>query len=172
MRYRKRLAGLQTVCTCGKPYSNYHSQICKVGGFIHMRHDSVKRLFASEAKKCFRDVELEPNLQPLSGEVLNYKSANVKPDARSDVRVRGFWTNQQIRFSTQGYKSLHRKTHSVDLSKNPTLWGGRSIFFFPHPKTYFFRQKKCVYVTQNVCMSHIATYTHATPSVPLQNVQP
>ena len=98
MRYRKRISGLPSVCACGHTYSLDHSQICKLGGFIHMRHDNVKRLFAYQAKQCFRDVELEPALQPLSGETFEYKTANTKPEARSDIRVRSFWTNMQNAF--------------------------------------------------------------------------
>ena len=68
------------------------------GGFIHMRHDREARLFAYEAKKVFKDVELEPQLQPLNGEQFRYKSANISPGARSDVRIRGFWRRQRNAF--------------------------------------------------------------------------
>jgi len=70
MRYRKSISDLPSVCSCGSPYYLHHSQICKTGGFIHMRHDEVSRLFASEAKKVFRDVEVEPPLQVLNGEIM------------------------------------------------------------------------------------------------------
>ena len=56
-----------------------------------MRHDEPKEIFASFAKQVFRDVEVEPDLEPLTGEEMKYKSANVQDDARSDVRIRGFW---------------------------------------------------------------------------------
>ena len=98
MRYRKRIPNLPSICSCGSPYSLDHSQICKLSGFIHMRHDNVSRLFAFQAKKSFRDVEVEPHLQPLSGEKMRYNSANIKSEARSDVRIRGFWTRQQNAF--------------------------------------------------------------------------
>lgn len=55
-----------------------------------MRHYNVKKFFAYQAKQCFWDVELEITLQPLSVEVFDYKTDNVKPDARSDIRVRSF----------------------------------------------------------------------------------
>jgi hypothetical protein len=90
MRYLFPLTKLPDHCVCQKPYSLDHSQICKVGGFIHWRHDSVAKLFAGMCKEVHRDVELEPMLAPLSGEVLSYKSANADDSARSDVRVRGF----------------------------------------------------------------------------------
>ena len=34
-------------------------------------------------------------LQPLDDEKMAYKSANIKPDARSDVRIRRFWTKRE-----------------------------------------------------------------------------
>jgi len=98
MRYRKRILGLPTWCSCHTKYSLDHSQICKLGGFIHMRHNSETNLFARLAKQAFNDVEVEPPLLALSGEKLKLKSANTQPDARSDVRVRGFWTRQQNAF--------------------------------------------------------------------------
>ena len=40
----------------------------------------------------FRDVEVEPYLQPIDGEVMKLKSANLEVNARSDVRCRDYWT--------------------------------------------------------------------------------
>ena len=51
-------------------------------------------MFAKWCREAgFRDVELEPPLEPLLGEDrgFKYKSAKVEVEARSDVRVRGFW---------------------------------------------------------------------------------
>ena len=63
-----------------------------------MRHDDESRLFAYDARKVFDVVEVEPRLQPIEGEKFKYKSANKKHDARSDVRVRGFWSRQRNTF--------------------------------------------------------------------------
>ena len=98
MRYRMRLEGLPAECACGKAYSLDHSQICSKGGFIHMRHDQPKKLFAAFASEVFADVEVEPPLVRVDGEVMRHKSANVQRDARSDVRVRGFWRDQRNAF--------------------------------------------------------------------------
>jgi len=38
-------------------------------------------------------VEIEPQLQPLDGEVFDYKSANKDDEARSDIKCCGFWSN-------------------------------------------------------------------------------
>jgi hypothetical protein len=98
MRYKFHIPDLPVECACGKPYSLDHSQTCPKGGFIALRHDEPKNLFGRLASRVFRDVEIEPNLDPLSGEELKYKSANRQPDARSDVRVRGFWGNRKDAF--------------------------------------------------------------------------
>jgi len=98
MRYKLHIPDLPVECACGEPYSLDHSQTCRMGGFIALRHDEPKNLFGRLASRVFRDVEIEPNLDPLSGEELDYKSANRRPDARSDVRVRGFWGNRQDAF--------------------------------------------------------------------------
>ena len=37
------------------------------------------------------DVQIEPHLQPLTGEILHYKSAVHADDARVDIRAAGFW---------------------------------------------------------------------------------
>ena len=62
-----------------------------------MRHDGPKNIFAGAARKAFRD-EVEPELQPLEGEVMYMKMANCQDDARSDVRVREFWSKQRNAF--------------------------------------------------------------------------
>ena len=60
-----------------------------------MRHDNVPNLLAEKMKEVYRDVEVEPPLTPLNGEVLQPRSANSDDEARSDIRVNGFWTRQQ-----------------------------------------------------------------------------
>ena len=82
-----------------------------------MRHDDPKHLFENICKKVFRDVEDEPKLQALTGEKLNkYKSANKDQNARSDVRVRSFWTSQQNAFFD--FKVVYPFASSY-LDKNP-----------------------------------------------------
>ena len=56
-----------------------------------MRHDEPKMLWAKKAKLVFNDVEVEPWLEPISGEEFGSKQAKVGDDVRSDVRIRGFW---------------------------------------------------------------------------------
>lgn len=63
-----------------------------------MRHNDPADIIASCLKEIHNDVEVEPLLQPLSGEVLQGRSAIKEDDARSDIRARGFWTQSQNAF--------------------------------------------------------------------------
>ena len=65
---------------------------CMMGGFRGLLHNEVRDLVTVLCKDAgYKDVEREPKLQPLQGEQFEYKSAKIEDDARSDVRVRGFW---------------------------------------------------------------------------------
>ena len=98
LRYGWPIPDLPSKCACGQVFSVDHSQMCKVGGFIHMRHDGVRDLLAAEMKKVFNDVETEPPLAPLTGEILYPRSANTDEQARADIRARGFWNRQQCAY--------------------------------------------------------------------------
>ena len=95
MRYKWPLMNLPLTCSCGSSFSLDHSQICHTGGFINMRHDELRDLLAAEMKETIKDVEVEPVLAPLTGEILQPRSAITTDDARSDIRARGFWCRQQ-----------------------------------------------------------------------------
>jgi hypothetical protein len=98
MRYRWPLKNLPSTCICGKPFSLDHSQMCHLGGFVNMRHDSIRDLLANEMAEVLHDVQTEPPLTPLSGEAIIPRNANTEDDARSDIRARGFWMKQQSAF--------------------------------------------------------------------------
>ena len=68
--------------------------ICKRGGFIIQRHNELRDLEAELLKMVCYDVEVEPGLQPVTGEELN-RGANQSHDARLDVHARGFWEYQR-----------------------------------------------------------------------------
>ena len=63
---------------------------CMKGGLVHRRHDEVRDLFASLFKDVAHDVEVEPHLQTLTGELLS-SSTTSSDKARLDVSARGFW---------------------------------------------------------------------------------
>ena len=63
-----------------------------IGGYRTIQHNEVRDLVAKVMKEAgHRAVEVEPALQPLSGEIFERKSANKKDEARSDVKCTGFW---------------------------------------------------------------------------------
>lgn len=98
LRYCWPIDNLPSTCPCGARYSVQHAQICKLAGFIHMRHDDTTNFLAKCLKVVHNDVEVEPPLLPLTGETFRHRSANIQPDARADIRVRGFWTASQNAF--------------------------------------------------------------------------
>ena len=98
LRYCWPLDNLPSNCPCGERFTVDHAQICKLSGFIHMRHDDPTNFLASCMKEVHNDVEVEPKLQPLTGESFQHRTANTDSDARADIRVRGFWTQSRNAF--------------------------------------------------------------------------
>ena len=92
------LPNLPTNCACGDQFSVAHALTCKKGGFIHQRHDAVKNLIASLLDNVCCDVNIEPELIPLTGEKMDYKTANTSSEARSDIKAKGFWQQGQTSF--------------------------------------------------------------------------
>ena len=93
--YGKDLKGLPSKCPCGQPFNMTHALNCKTGGFITIRHNRVKDFEAKLLTEICNDVEIEPPLQPLEGEIINgLTSVNGRPD----VRARGFWREGQNAF--------------------------------------------------------------------------
>ena len=112
MRYRKPLVRLPSICACGAAFSLDHSQICMRGGFVNLRHNEGEHLWAHTCSKLFNDVEAEPALEPLDDEKMIYKSAITTDEARSDVRVRGFWGNRQNAFFELRYFYPFASSHN------------------------------------------------------------
>ena len=97
LRYRWQLKYLPSICVCGKKFNVDHAMSCMKGGFIHQRHKDICELSATLLKDVCNDVEIEPPLQPLTGEYLQ-NSANTSEEARLDVSARGFWQRGQCAF--------------------------------------------------------------------------
>ena len=120
LRYCWPLENLPTTCPCGESYTVDHSQICKLSGFIHMRHDDTTNFLASCMKEIHNDVETEPKLQPLTGESLRYQTA------RADIRVRGFWTQgRNTFFDTRVFYPHARSYRSKPSSRFFRKWRER-----------------------------------------------
>ena len=72
-----------------------HALNCKTGGFTLIRHNRVRDFKAQLLTEICNDVEIEPPLQPLEGEIINgLTGVNAKPDVRATV----FWREGQNAF--------------------------------------------------------------------------
>ena len=63
-----------------------------------MRHDDPTYFLTTCMKEVHNDVEMEPQLQPLTGENFCHLTSNTEPEARADNHVRGFWTQGVTHF--------------------------------------------------------------------------
>ena len=91
LRYGWYPKDLPTKCDCGKPFSVNHALNCPKGGFPILRHNEVRDLTASLLSDVCHDVNLEPHLQPLSGEIMQLRTAITDNEARADISACGFW---------------------------------------------------------------------------------
>ena len=92
LRYGLQLSRLPTTCVCGARYSIDHALNCARGGFVIIRHNEIRDLTSDLLNIVCRDVEVEPALQPITGETFTRKTVIKDDGARLDVSARGFWT--------------------------------------------------------------------------------
>lgn len=117
LRYGLPIMGLPQFCACGSTYSIDHAMVCKKGGFVSIRHDEVRDITAGLLKEVCTDVETEPHLIPLDGEVFNNRTANRSDEARLDISARGFWIRgQRAFFDTRVFYPLAPSYLSQSLS--------------------------------------------------------
>ena len=87
LRYDRKIKNLPSKCSCGELFNVNHAMNCKKGGFVSIRHDSLRNFETNLLKKVCNDVEIEPKLQPVNND-----------EARLDIRARGFWRPGQSAF--------------------------------------------------------------------------
>ena len=96
LRYGWQLPCLPSHCTCGKKFTVEHAFRCPCGGFPSLRHNDIRDITADFLTEVSPSVSVEPMLQPLTGEQLQYKTANSEDDARADViSAQGFWGDKR-----------------------------------------------------------------------------
>eukprot|EP00117_Sycon_ciliatum_P026069 scpid64989/ scgid21484/ len=106
IRYGLPLDGVSDHCVCGKSMTTHHALTCPTGGYPSAHHNGV-------LQEVLPDVEIEPRLLPLQGGDICAASANRQPEARLDIRARGFWSRQQdayfdVRVTDLGPSLLYR----------------------------------------------------------------
>ena len=81
---------MPSICVCGKANGVEHAMSCCKGGHVIRRHNEIRDITASLLKEVTHNVETEPSLQLLTGELLKGRSANTKDEARVDIKCTGF----------------------------------------------------------------------------------
>ena len=72
-----------------------HAPNWKTGEFVTNHHNRVKEFETQLHTEICNDVEIEPPMQPLEGEIINGLTG---VNAKLDVRARGFWREGQNAF--------------------------------------------------------------------------
>ena len=91
LHYGWQLHHLPSQCVCGKEFDQEHAFSCPTGGLPTLRHNEIRDILASTLSEVCVGVVREPTLQPLSGETFQRRTTSCDPDARLDIRARGFW---------------------------------------------------------------------------------
>ena len=95
LRYGWQPSRLPLECVCGSAFSVEHALNCARGGLPSQCHNELRGLTAQLLSEVCYDVKTEPDLQPLTGERMNYRSAITTEEARLDVRAQGFWARSE-----------------------------------------------------------------------------
>ena len=98
LRYGWQPSRLPRNCVCGKSFTVDHSMIYPYGCFPTLRHNELRDTTAKLLTEVCHNVGTHPILQPLSGEVLQRRSANCDDGARLDTVADNFWGNEQRAF--------------------------------------------------------------------------
>ena len=134
LRYGQNLRGLPSKCPYGQSFNKTHALNCKTKGFFTIPHNRIRDFEAQLLTEICNDVEIQPPLQPLEGEIINgITGVNEKPDARA----RGFWRQKQNTFfdlritNTNSESQIHltsekRSSQNVKEKKRDSIKEKRS----------------------------------------------
>ena len=78
--------------TKGQQFNLNHALNCKRGGLVIIRHNNIRDFEANLIRQVCNDVETEPPLQPLDGEIINGLTGE---EAWPNLRARGFRRHDQ-----------------------------------------------------------------------------
>ena len=91
IRYGWRPPDLPETCVCWSSFTVTHALSCPYGGYPIRHHNYLHNLTTTLLREICTNVTIEPHLQPLTGEHLDYRIANREDNARLDVAADGFW---------------------------------------------------------------------------------
>ena len=82
---------LPAKCACSSTFSVEHALSCAKGGFPLIRHNEIRNLTTTLLTEVYHEVCIEPELQPVTNEVLTGSTANSQAGARLDIATNGVW---------------------------------------------------------------------------------
>ena len=105
IRYNWTPLDLPRQCVCGATFTMEHALSCPSGGVTISRHNEVRDLLADLLTDVCHDVNVEPRLQPLSGETFTTRSTATEDNSRLDIAASGFWGGRFERafFDVRGF---------------------------------------------------------------------
>jgi hypothetical protein len=89
---------LPQTCECGTQNDIDHALTCKTGGFVILRHNTVRDIEADMMRTVCKDVVVEPPLIAVTQEERSGIVGNLQENARLDVSCRSFWSPLQRAF--------------------------------------------------------------------------
>ena len=93
------------MCVCGDLFDADHAVICMRGGYIIQRHNEIRDLEAEIMQAVCTDVEMEPVVQEVTGEVLS--RVPTRPLTRDSISLRkGSGRENSLRYLILGYATL------------------------------------------------------------------
>ena len=104
---------LPSYCVCGSTFSTEHALSCPCVGLPSIQHNNIRNFTAKLLSEICPNVEVQPALQPPTGERLTSRTAISGDEANLDVRAHGFWRHrgQCVYFLTFGCLTLsHQAT--------------------------------------------------------------
>ena len=105
---------LPSTCVCGSAFTVEHSLSCPHDAFPSIRHDRVRDLTANLLTEVCHGVEIEPHLQPLTGEQPSGRSAIKGDNARQDIKAMVSGGTLDNRLSLMSESSTHLP-HPIQL---------------------------------------------------------
>ena len=104
-------------CVCSENFTIDHTLSCPRGAFPTIRHNEIRNLTGTLLTQVCHVVSLEPQLQPLTGEVMNYATSNGLDEARVDIAARDFWsTGQKACFDVKGFNRYAKSNQKFTLA--------------------------------------------------------
>ena len=89
---------MPSLCACGKANAVEHPLSCCKGSHVIRRHNEIRDVTASLLGEVTQNVEIEPSLQSLTGEVLRGRITSMEDATRVDVECTGFRNVHQDAF--------------------------------------------------------------------------